>query len=303
MHYDFVPMPQRKPLKWPNGARVAMIITLNLEYWDLTKDDPKTYYAGGPAILPDPLPGNIADFPNYTWREYGHRVGVWRLMDLFEKYGVKLSATMNARLAIERWEIIKAALDLGWELVAHNYEQGELLTNYAFQPEKEREIILNTLKVYQEKIGHPSPGWLSSSLRSTPETVEICAEQGLKFFCDLMNDDQPYLIQTRTRPIVSIPYSNEINDFTIYMRRDYTNDEVADLLKDHFDVLYEEGKHSGRIMNIGLHPHVTGQPYRVKGIEKFLKYALKHTHVWWPRREEIADFYLEHHAEHIPPRE
>jgi peptidoglycan/xylan/chitin deacetylase (PgdA/CDA1 family) len=295
-------MPHRRPLKWPNGARLALIMTLNLEYWDLVKDDPKTYYAGGPAILPDPLPGNVADYPNYTWREYGHRVGVWRVMDLFEKHGIKGSATMNAKLALERPEIVKGALDLGWELIAHNYEQGELLTNHTFEPEKERELIRRTLQVYEQTVGRKAAGWLSSSLRSTPNTSEIVAEEGLKFFCDLMNDDQPYLIHTKARPLVSIPYTNEINDFTVYLRRDFTADEVAELLKDHFDVLYEEGKHSGRIMNVGLHPHVIGQPYRLKAIDKFLKHVRKHDGVWTPRREEIADWYLQHHAEHIPPR-
>ena len=84
MHYDYVPISQRKPLKWPGGKRVALIITLNLETWELIKDTDRAYYAGGPAILPDVLPGNIPDFPNFTWREYGQRVGVFRLFDLFD---------------------------------------------------------------------------------------------------------------------------------------------------------------------------------------------------------------------------
>ena len=83
MQYDFVPMPDRKPLKWPNGARIAVMLCLNLEYWDLVKDTDEPYYPGGPSILPDPLPGNIADLPNYSWREYGQRVGIWRLFALF----------------------------------------------------------------------------------------------------------------------------------------------------------------------------------------------------------------------------
>ena len=82
MYYDFVPMPEREPLKWPNGARLAVLVTFNLEYWDLTRDSEEAYYAGGPAILPDPLPGNVADIPNFTWREYGQRVGIWRLFDI-----------------------------------------------------------------------------------------------------------------------------------------------------------------------------------------------------------------------------
>ena len=80
MQYDFVPLPERKPLKWPNGARIAIIFTLNFEFWDIVKDTSEPYYAGGPPALPDPVPGNVVDWPNYSWREYGQRVGIWRLI-------------------------------------------------------------------------------------------------------------------------------------------------------------------------------------------------------------------------------
>jgi hypothetical protein len=96
MEYDYVPLPHRKPLIWPNGARVALVMTFNLETWDLTKPTKEKYYAGGPAVLPDVLAGDTPDFPNYTWREYGQRVGIWRLFDLFDELGVKASCTTNA---------------------------------------------------------------------------------------------------------------------------------------------------------------------------------------------------------------
>ena len=200
MHYDYVPLSQRKPLRWPNGSRLALILTFNLEYWDLTRDTDGAYYAGGPAILPDPLPGNVPDFPNYTWREYGQRVGIWRLMDIFDRAGVLASCTMNAKMGLERQAVIDAANERGWELVAHNYVQTDLLTNYFEDPEKEREVILETLRVYEDTVGRPARGWLSSSLRCNASTVETIAEQGLIYTNDFMNDDQPYLIQTGSGP-------------------------------------------------------------------------------------------------------
>ncbi len=147
MHYDYVPLPRRKPLRWLNGARVALMVTINLEYWDLVKDTPEPYYAGGPVMLQDPLTGNVADFPNFTWREYGQRVGVWRMIEAFDEAGVPAGTTMNAKLGLERREIVEAVNERGWEIVAHNYEQGDLLTNYFFAPEKEREIIRDCLRV------------------------------------------------------------------------------------------------------------------------------------------------------------
>ncbi len=299
MHYDWVPITKRKPLKWPNGKRLALIITINCEYWDLLKDSDRPYYAGGPPMLPDPVPGNVADFPNFTWREYGQRVGVWRLFDVFEKAGVPLSVTMNAKTALERREIIDHVKAKGWELVAHNFEQGELLPQYMFDPAGEKKIIHETLRVYEETVGKKAKGWLSSSLRSTPRTPDIIAEAGLIYFCDYMNDDQPYLIHTDHGPIVNVPYSIEINDFTYFHRRAMSSPDALDMLKGNFDELYAESESTGKMMNIGIHPHVSGHPHRMNCYREFLKHALAHDGVWWATREEVAQWYLKNHQSHI----
>jgi peptidoglycan/xylan/chitin deacetylase (PgdA/CDA1 family) len=299
MHYDFVPMPQRRPLQWPNGARLVLILTINLEYWDLLKDGTEPYYAGGPPVVPDPLPANVPDFTNYSWREYGQRVGVWRMIDTFDAAGAPASCTMNAKMGLERGAVIEAVNERGWELVAHNYEQGDLLTNYTFDPKGERALILQTLEVYEQVVGRKAKGWLSSSLRGTQRTPDVLAEAGLIFYCDYMNDDQPYLIQTPSGPIVATPYSVEMNDFTLFHRRGMTTSAVLETLKEQFDELYREGEESGRMMNIGLHPHVAGHPYRIRALREFLAYAKGFDGVWWATREAVAEWYLENHASHI----
>lgn len=300
MEYDYVPMPQRQPLKWPNGARVALILTFNLETWDLTKDTDKPYYAGGPAILPDVLPGNIPDFPNFTWREYGQRVGIWRLFELFDELGVKASCTTNAVTFERRKAMTDAVLERGWELLTHNWEQGELLTSFANDPAAERDIVLRSLQQFEKYTGRKSKGWLSSSLRGTLQTADILAEQGCIFYCDIMNDDQPYMLRTPNGPIVSVPYSNEINDFTFITRKNYTTDQFRDALIEELDVLYAEGAKTGRIMNVGLHPHVSGRAHRVRALREFIEHAKSLPGVWWATREEIAEWYLANHEAHIP---
>lgn len=299
MKYDYVPMPERKPLRWPNGARVALIFTLNLEYWDRTKESTEPYYAGGPPVLPDPVPGNVVDWPNFSWREYGQRVGIWRLYEIFDEFGAQASCTINAKTALERRQMVDYAVGKGWEIVAHNYEQGELLINYMFDEAKEREVIKKTLEVYEQVVGKKAKGWLSSSLRGTLRTADIIAEEGLIFYCDLMNDDQPYLIDTPSGPIVSTPYTNEVNDFTHFHRRGFTTDEVLALYKEQLDVLYAEGERSGRMMNVGLHPHISGLAYRVRALREFIRYAQTLPGVWITNREEIATWYLDNHASHI----
>ncbi|KAG5715097.1 hypothetical protein E4T56_gene4777, partial [Termitomyces sp. T112] len=183
-----------------------------------------------------------------------------------------------------------ACLERGWELLTHNWEQGELLTSFAHQPEKERDIILRSLDQFEKYTGRKSKGWLSSSLRGTMQTADILAEYGCKFYCDIMNDDQPYLLKTPNGPIVSVPYSNEINDFTFITRKNFTTDQFRDALIEELDVLYAEGAKTGRIMNVGLHPHVSGRAHRVRALREFIEHAKSLPGVWWGTREEIAEW-------------
>jgi peptidoglycan/xylan/chitin deacetylase (PgdA/CDA1 family) len=241
----------------------------------------------------------VADFPNFTWREYGQRVGVWRLFKLFEQMGVPLSVTINAKTALERPEIVRHAVERGWELVAHNYEQGELLTRYTFDIAKERAVIDATLAAYEQVVGRKARGWLSSSLRGTPNTPDLLAERGLLFFCDYMNDEQPYLIHTPSGPIVNVPYTIEVNDFTFFHRRAMNTWDAARMLKDQFDELMRDSAESARLMSVGLHPHVSGHPHRMPCFREFLAHAKQHAEVWWTTREELAAWYLQQHAQHI----
>jgi peptidoglycan/xylan/chitin deacetylase (PgdA/CDA1 family) len=300
MDYNYIPLPQRNPLRWPDGARVALILTFNLETWDLTKDTDRPYYAGGPAILPDLLPGRVPDFPNFTWREYGQRVGLWRMIELFDELGVKASCTTNAVTIERRRAMTDAVLERGWELFTHNWEQGELLSDYALDPAKEREVVQRTLDAFELYTGYKSKGWLSSSLRGTLQTADILAEYGAKFYCDIMNDDQPFLLRTPSGPIVSVPYSNEINDFTFVTRKNYTTDQYAEALIEELDVLYAEGAKTARIMNVGLHPHVSGRAHRIRALRLFIEHAKSLPGVWWATREEIADWYMQQHESHMP---
>ena len=301
MKYPYSARPQRGSFKWPNDAKVAVIVTLNLEHWEMVKDTNEPYYAGGPPILPSTLPGNVADFPNYSWREYGQRIGIWRLIDIFDEVGVPASCTINAITALERAPMVEAAMQRGWEIVAHNYEQGELLCDYANDPDKEREVILRTLKVYEEVVGRPAKGWLSSSLRGTVNTCGVLAEQGLIFFCDMMNDDQPYLIETPHGNIVSVPYTIDINDFSLLTRMNFTTDQFLAAIKEELDVILSESvaDGNGRLMNLGLHPHVSGRAYRVRAIREFLEYAKSLDGIWFATREEVAEWYLQNSDGHI----
>lgn len=292
MLYDFVPISERKPLRWPNGKRLALLITLNLEYWELTQDRDGLYFAGGPSINDRLLPARVPDFNNYTWREYGHRIGIWRLYDVFDRAGVPASCTVNGIMCEERPQIVKAAASRGWELIAHNWIQTDNLINYRDDRGKEREVIKRTVDVIEKCSGRRPRGWLSSSLRCTMNTPGILKELGLIYHTDFMNDEQPYLIRTDGGPIVSIPYTNEVNDIGIFTRRNFTATEAFEMLKDEFDELYRAGESSGRLMSVGLHPHIIGRAFRARAIREFLDYAKGFDGVWWTTHTEIAEWYL-----------
>jgi peptidoglycan/xylan/chitin deacetylase (PgdA/CDA1 family) len=276
------------------------MFTFNLETWDLVKDTDQPYYAGGPALLPNALAGRIPDYPNYSWREYGQRVGVWRMFDMFDEMGAKAGCTVNAVTFERRKAMADACLERGWELIAHNYEQGELLTDFHDDIETERDIIRRSVEMYEKHAGRRPTVWLSSSLRGTLNTPTILVEEGFKAYCDIMNDDQPYMIRTDAGPIVATPYSNVINDFTILTRNARTTDEYRDLLIEELNVLHQEGGKSGRIMNVGLHPHVSGRAYTIRALREFIEYAQSLDGIWWATREEIADWYVENHEDHFP---
>lgn len=299
MEYDFVPLPHRKKLRWPNGARLAVLLTINLEFWELTRNQTEPLYPGGPASIPHPVPGNVPDYVNWTWREYGHRIGVWRIIDVLDAAGVPASCTMNARMATDRRAVIDAVNERGWELVPHNWVQNDILSDYAHRPDEERDVVQRTLNVFEKVVGRPAKGWLSSSLRPTERTPELLAEHGCIFFCDFLNDDQPYMLRTANGPLVCVPYSNDINDFNLFARGGMTLDQGLVTLREQFNQLYAEGADDMRIMNFGMHPHVMGQAYRIRALRDFLDYITGFDGVWFPKREEIADWYMQNHENHI----
>jgi peptidoglycan/xylan/chitin deacetylase (PgdA/CDA1 family) len=298
--YDYVAMPDRLPLRFPNRARLAVILTINLEYWEKFRPGQnEPLFTGGPMTIPHPLPGDVWDTANWTWREYGQRVGVWRLIDVFDEAGVKPSCTVNGMIMTERKRIVDAVNQRGWELVPHNWAQNDLLTYYAGKPELERAVIKRTLEQYVQAIGRPAKAWLSSALRGTAYTPVFLKEFGLIAYCDYLNDDQPYLIQTTHGPIVCVPYSNDINDFNLFARGGMSASAGLETLKLCFDQLYAESAASGRLMNFGMHPHVLGQAHRIGALRDFIDYAKSHEGVWFASREEIASWYLDIHEAHI----
>ncbi len=282
--FNYIPIHKRPKLTWPNGARVALWVNPNVEFFGLD----------------DVMPGNVnervarehARIPNvrnWSLRDYGNRVGVWRLMEVLTRYGIRASAALNSEVCLRHPEVIEEMMRLNWELIGHGQTNALRLTEMA--PEGERAAIMDTLDTIERVSGTRPVGWLGPGLAETWNTMDYLSEGGIRYVCDWVNDEQPYTMQVGKPPMVALPYSVQTNDVPAYFDMKVSVPEFEAMLKRQFDVLYRDSEHSGRVMAIAVHPFVTGQPHRVVALERALEYICGHGGVWLATGQEIVAHY------------
>ena len=227
----------------------------------------------------------------WAQRDYGNRVGIWRLMDVLSRHGIRASPTLNSDICDHHPQIVRAAIELGWEILGHNRTNSVWLD--ALTPEEERQTIAHTLSRIAQMTGRKPAGWLGAGLAETWHTLDFLAEEGCLYVADWVNDDQPYLMDIGGKRLVSIPYSYEINDSPHFNNRNGTIDEFEKMICRQFDTLYAEGAQSGRVMAICLHPYLIGVPHRIAGLDNALGYIRSHAGVWFATGEEIVRHWLQ----------
>lgn len=276
--FPYTPINRRPKISWPGGARVALWVIPNIEFFALNEKIP-----GGT--------GRIPDVSAWSKRDYGNRIGVFRLMDVLARHGVRGTVALNADLCDHHPQIIEKALALGWEFMGHNESNTRRLNEIA--PEDERRTILATLDRIQAATSVRPSGWLGSGLQETWHSLDYLAEGGVRYVGDWVNDDQPYLMTLESgRSLVSLPYSLEINDKPAYEREFRSPDEFAAMIMRQFDRLYEEGAESGRVMAIALHPYLSGVAHRIGALDAALAHICRHDGVWCATGGEIVEHYL-----------
>jgi len=278
--YDYSPIFTRKPLALPNNARVGVWIGINIEYFDIGGTD-----FGGAGAFNVPPP-NVLD---YAARDYGNRVGIWRLMELLDKYNLRASVLLNSDLCKHYPIIIDEGKKRKWEFRGHGISNSVLLGGK--QEAEEREIINTTLDVIEKAVGERPIGWLGPALQETFNTPDILAEAGVKYLCDWCCDDQPFQMKVRNGTLISVPYSLDLNDIPAFLMHHMTAEEFYRMIRDQFDTLYREGSSQPRIMCIALHPFLIGQPYRIGWLDKALQHMRLHKDVWYTQGREIAAWY------------
>lgn len=278
--FAYVPMPRRPKLHWPNNARLAFWIIPNIEFFGLDEQVPPQ--AGGGGKTPD--------VPTWAARDYGNRVGVFRLMDVMDRYGMRGSVALNSNLCAEHPEIIEEGMKRNWEWMGHNQTNTKRLNQ--IPPEEEHGVIKATLDTIEAATGKRPAGWLSSGLQQTWNSLDYLAAEGVRYVCDWVNDDQPYpMTLDNGGSILSVPYSTQLNDKPAFEHSHMTADQFETMIKAQFDVLWREGAESGRVMAIALHPYIIGQPHRIGALDRALAYICGHQGVWRTTGSEIADHY------------
>lgn len=279
--FPYSPIIHRPRLTWPDGAYLALWVIPNIEFFSLQEKVPLG--AGGSG-------GPVPDVPAWSARDYGNRVGIFRLMQVLDRHGIRATVALNSDLCAYHPQILEEGNKRRWEWMGHNESNTRRLNEVA--PGEEAGIIHRTLVTIERATGCRPAGWLGSGLQETWNTLDLLAAEGCEYVSDWTNDDQPYLMALDGgRRLVAMPYSHEINDKPVFERQHRTAAEFQDMICRQFDVLYREGAESGRVMAIALHPYLTGVPHRIDAFDAALAHICGHAHVWKATGAEIARHY------------
>lgn len=283
--YQYWPYENRPKITWPGGARIAIWVVPNIEFYEF--DPPTNPHR---QAWPRPAP----DIAGYSARDYGNRVGHMRMMRVLDKYGVRGSVSLSTAVCEHHPEIIELCKDRNWEFFSHGIYNTRY--TYGMSEAQEREMIEDAVGTIAQYTGQRCSGYLTPALTHSERTMDLFAEAGGIYTCDLFHDDQPTPIQVRSgKKFISIPYSMELNDFFAFIVNRYEPSRFADMIKASFDQLYREGAESGTVLCISLHAYLIGQPHRAKVLEEALEYVTGHSDVWITTGREIAEYYIDNH--------
>jgi peptidoglycan/xylan/chitin deacetylase (PgdA/CDA1 family) len=277
----------RPPLALPGNARIVVWSIVNLEVWDIAR-------AMARQVIPAPT-GQVLlpDVPNWSWHEYGMRVGVWRFFELYKRLDLRPTLSLNARVCRDYERVAQEARARGWEPMGHAFEQMPI-----HKVEDERGMIRTSLDTLESFWGKRPIGWLGPGLTQTLHTPDYLAEAGVKYIGDWVYDDEPTIIGTAMGPLVTLPYSVELNDIPMMLVQHHEAEHWYRRCIDAFDRLYREGAERAKILAIAVHPYISGQPFRIGYLERVYEYIQRFPGVLNWTGAEIYEWYNRHAKVH-----
>lgn len=272
----------RRPVTWPEDKSVALWITVALEYFPLTPND-------GPFRAPGHMVTPYPDYRTYTTRDYGNRVGVFRIMKVLDALGLRASAPMSAKIAERYPALLKAVQDRNWEIIGHGVDMNNI--HYGgMDAEKEAQQIDDTLVMLEKYTGSKPAGWFSPARSESENTLKLLVEHGVSYVCDWVNDDMPYEMSTPSGPITAMPHTMELDDRQLMVTLGQNEDTYQEQILAAFDLLRSEGKsYGGRILHLSLTPYVIGQPFRIHALKAVLEKIMATGDVWSATGGEVLE--------------
>lgn len=279
--FDYVPITRRPSYRWPNGATLAFYVALNVEQ-----------YAFGEGMAEDLVPGmSRPDVLNASWREYGTRVGAWRLLDLFRSLGMPATILLNSAVGVHCPDLVRAMVADGHEVAAHGRTNSE--SQAGLSEDAERGLIAHVAESIAAATGERPKGWLGPWLAETERTPDLLHECGYRYVLDFCADDQPVWIRTRGGRILSLPYSQEINDSAAIMGRFVGAAAFADMIIDQVDEMLEQSAGQPLAFGLAIHANIMGQPFRLRQLRRALQHvAARSDRIWITRACDIATHIL-----------
>ena len=274
----YLPINRRPKLNWPDDKRVALWICPNIEHYEF---QPKF------QRVRDPWPRSAhPDILGYSLRDYGNRVGLWRLFEVMDDLQLKATVSLNMAVIQHYPDILEAMVKRNWELMSHGIYNTRY--HWDFTPAEEMAAMQECRQIHRDLVGSEQRGWFSPAISNTLNTFDLAAAAGYDYCCDLYHDDQPFPVTTKSGDLITVPYTMDLNDVMAW-RRGIEIDAFCQQIRDYFDTVYAEGETQGRVMCIALHPFWIGQPHRIRAFRRVLEYILSHSGVWMATAAEIAD--------------
>jgi peptidoglycan/xylan/chitin deacetylase (PgdA/CDA1 family) len=270
------------PAFWPNGARLAVTVSMQFE----ASGQP---VSGAPGPVTDPISPGYPDLPQNSFYEYGVREGIPRMLDLFDKHGIKVTSFMIGEAVDKHPELAREIVRRGHEAAGHGRRWAN---QYLLEPDEERAWISDGVESINRATGTRPRGYNNYWMRGSVHTLELLQQLGLTYHIDDLSADEPFIQQIAGAPFVTVPYTVHMNDIASFDFVGFSPGAYEQQLRDEFEQLYEEGADRRRMMSISLHDRISGHASRVRVLDRFLMWARERPDVWWARREEIADWAL-----------
>jgi allantoinase len=276
--FPYSPIINRPKLSWPKGKRLAFWTIPNIETF----------------ALDEKMPDGGSNIPNvFSWakREYGNRVGVFRLMKVLARYDIRATVALNSEVCDAAPAIIEEGLKLGWEFMGHGESNTRRLSD-SKSIDDERALIDRTLARIERATGVRPKGWLGPGLQESWHSLDLLSAAGVEYVGDWTIDDQPFVMNVAPRKMISIPYGHDMGDKTAVGQLNYPPEYFTKMMIDTFNVLYRESADTGLVMPLSLHPYITGVPHRIDSLDKGLEYICRHSDVWFATGSEIVSHYI-----------